>query len=78
MEKKKLTKLKKERIEVLVKRIAGYIEDIEDLNTQIEMFEEMIPRENLNDFYSKFYRLSKEERTNVKIAQMLNEIGGKC
>lgn len=78
MEKEKLTKFKKERIAKLNMGIKVYEEDIENLRKQIEMLEEMIPRENLNDFYIKFCRLPKEERTNTKIAQMLNEIGGKC
>lgn len=81
-EKKEITKFKKERLEELNRRIVRknkyYKEDMEELKTKIEMLEAMIPRENLNDFYNKFCRLSKDERTNTKIAQMLNEIGGKC
>ena len=77
MEKEKITKFKKERIAELNRRIKVFKEDIEEFKRQIEMLEGMIPRENLNDFYIKFCRLSKEERTNTKIAQMIEEAGCK-
>lgn len=73
MEKEKIVKIKKERIARLNRSIKVFEEDIEELKEQIEMLEEMIPRENLNDFYREFCRLPREERTNTKIAQMLKE-----
>lgn len=74
MKKEEILKWKQDRINLLEKFIVASKEDILKHEKEINLLNSIVTTEGLSEFEREFFRLTKEERTNVKLTMMLEKV----
>ena len=66
--------MKEDKIKMLKRYVKAEEKSAQEYREEIAMLEGLVSKEKVRQFERAFWRLSIEERTNVKISEMLNEL----